>query len=68
MSLVDELKEFKARSEQEWDLVDRNTNTLMDAVNELKRSMDDFLEVEHSPLERRNTDMWTDAREMSAEE
>lgn len=71
-SIAEELKEMKVRAETEWDLVERNTNTLMDAVNKIKRQLDDMMQDNHnewseerSPLERRENHMWEDSNEYS---
>jgi hypothetical protein len=66
-SIAAELKEMKVRAEKEWDLVERNTNTLMNAVNKIKRQLADLMEDnQQSTLERRDNHMWEDSNTMSS--
>lgn len=63
-SVSDEIKEMKVRMEEEWSLVERNTETLMNALNKVKRQLDEMMN-EQSTLERRDNSMWRQSNMMS---
>lgn len=63
-SVDDEIKEMKVRMEEEWSLVERNTETLMNALNKVKRQVDEMM-AEQTPVERRDNSMWRESNMMS---
>jgi len=63
-SVGEEIKEMKVRMEEEWSLVERNTETLMNALNKVKRQLDTLMN-EQTPVERRDNSMWRQSNMMS---
>merc|ERR1712241_711780 len=40
--MAEELEDFKKRADAEWDLVERNTQTLVDELNTMKRELNNL--------------------------
>jgi len=65
--MAEELEDFKKRADAEWDLVERNTQTLVDELNTMKRELNNLKtemnDKRHSTMENK----WTEKRHMDGE-